>query len=415
MLETYFSAPKTLKRLRTGPSAPYIDGFATVLEETGYSPASAVRYLRVAAHLGHFLHSRGVSFAEIDIGISETFRRHLPSCRCPQSNGGRINHHTFFGVKRFHQYLVQLGVCPSDPAPTAESDEPMFITGFRHWLEVHRGAAQPTLKQYCRGASELLEALGNDPHRWDPQQLRAFFLDRSGRCGAGTAEKQVTAVRAFLRYLIAQGRCRADLDRAVPTLAHWRLAALPRSLTSEQVERVVAACEGDSPRRIRDRAIILLLLRLGLRAGDVAGMRIADLEWDNATVRVSGKGRYEVRLPLPQDVGDALLRYLECRPGVARSDKLFICNITPFGPFASGDGVSSVVKRVLARAGVKAPAKGAHLLRHTAATEMLRQGVPLEQIGSVLRHRGVDTTAYYAKVDVALLRQVAQPWPGVLR
>jgi site-specific recombinase XerD len=248
-----------------------------------------------------------------------------------------------------------------------------------------------------------------------PQQVRAFFLGRSGRCGASTAEKLVSAVRAFLRYLIAQGRCRADLDRAVPTLAHWRLAALPRPLTSEQVERVVAACEGDSPRRIRDRAIILLLLRLGLRADDVAAMRIADLEWDNATVRVSGKGRYEVRLPLPQDVGDPRVRYLECRPGLARSDKLFVRNIAPFGPFVSGDGVSSVVKRVLARAGVKASAKGTHLLRHTAATEMLRQGVPLEQIGSVLRHRGVDTTAYYAKVDVSLLRQVAQPWPEVLR
>ena len=412
MLETYFSAPKTLKRLRTGPSAPYIDGFAAWLKETGYSPASAVRYLRAAAHLGHFLDTRGMTFAEIDTGISEIFRQHLPSCRCPLSNGGKINHHTYFGVKCFHQHLMQFGVCPSDPALTAEPDEPMFISGFRHWLEVHRGAAQPTIKQYCRGAGALLEALGNNPHRWDPPHVRAFFL---GGSGAATTGKQVTAVRAFLRYLIAQDHCRADLDQAVPTLAHWRLAALPRCLSSEQVERLVAACEGNSPRRIRDRAIILLLLRLGLRAGDVAGMCITDLEWDNATLRVSGKGRYEVCLPLPQEVGDAVLRYLECRPGVARSDKLFVSNIAPFGPFVSGDGVSSVVQRALARADVKTPAKGAHLLRHTAATEMLRQGVPLEQIGSVLRHRGVDTSAYYAKVDVALLRQIAQPWPEVLR
>jgi site-specific recombinase XerD len=415
MLDTYFSAPKTLKRLRSGPSAPYIDGFATWLEETGYSPASAVRYLRAAAHLGHFLDSRGMTFAEIDAGVAESFRQHLPSCRCPRSNGGKINHHTFFGVKRFHQHLVQLGVCRSNSAATTEPDESMFITGFRHWLEVHRGAAQPTRRLYCRGASELLEVLGNDPHQWGPRQVREFFLDRAGRCGASTVEKQVTAVRAFLRYLIAQGDCRADLDQAVPTLAHWRLAALPRCLTSAQVERLLAACEGDSPGRIRDRAIILFLLRLGLRAGDVSGMRIADLDWDNATVRVSGKGRYEVCLPLPQDVGDALLRYLACRPGVVRSDKLFISNIAPFRPFVSGDTVSSVVKRALARAGVKAPAKGAHLLRHTAATEMLRQGVSLEQIGSVLRHRSVETSAYYAKVDVALLRQIAQPWPEVLR
>ncbi|MGI9302812.1 MAG: tyrosine-type recombinase/integrase [Gammaproteobacteria bacterium] len=415
MLETYFVAPKTLKRLRTGPSAPYIDGFAAILKENGYSPASAVRYLRAAAHLGHFLSSRSETFIDMDATTPEVFRHHLPTCCCPDSNGGRVNHHTYFGVKRFRQYLVQRGVCRSNSASTAEPDEPMFIAGFRHWLEVHRGAAQSTRKQYCRGASDLLKALGHDPHRWDSQQVREFFLGRAGRCGTGTIEKQVTAVRAFLRYLIAQGYCRADLDRAVPTLAHWRLASLPRYLTSAQVERLLAACEGDSPGRIRDRAIILLLLRLGLRAGDVAGMRIADLEWDNASVRVSGKGRYEVRLPLPQDVGDALLRYLECRPEVARSDKLFVSSIAPHGPFASGDGVSSVVKHALARAGVQAPAKGAHLLRHTAATEMLRQGVSLEQIGSVLRHRSVDTSAYYAKVDVALLRQIAQPWPEVLR
>lgn len=415
MLETYFSAPKTLRRLRTGPSGPYIDGFAAHLGEAGYSSGSAVRYLRAAAHLGHFLERRGMTFADVDAGISETFRQHLPRCRCPLSNGGKVNHHTFFGVKRFHRYLVALGVCANDPARTTVPDEPVLITGFRHWLEVHRGVAPPTCKHYCRDASELLEALGDGPARWTPHDIRAFFLDRSDRGSAETIEKQVTAVRAFLRYLIAQGRCRTDLDQAVPRLAHWRLASLPPALSSAQVEQVIAACEGGSARRVRDRAIILLLLRLGLRAGDVARMRLTDLDWDNATVRVSGKGRYEVSLPLPQDVGDALLRYLECRPRFVRTDRLFVSNIAPFDAFASSDGVSSVVKRVLARASVQISAKGAHLLRHTAATEMLRHGVPLEQIGSVLRHHGVDTTARYAKVDVGLLRRIVQPWPGVLR
>ena len=415
MLERYFSAPKTLKRHRTGPSAPYIDGFASTLQENGYSAASAVRYLRAAVHLGHFLDSTGESFADIDAGISESFRRHLPSCRCPLPNGGTINHHVVFGVKRFHRYLVQLGVCQSEPAPVTESSEPPLIAGFRHWLEVHRGAAPPTVKQYCRGAGELLDALGADPSRWDPRQVRALFLGRADHGGAATVEQRVTAVRAFLRYLITQGQCPADLDRAVPTQAHWRLASLPQCLTTEQLERLVAACEGDSCNRRRDYAMILLLARLGPRAGDVARMRLVDIEWDSANVRICGKGRYEVRLPLPQDVGEAVIRYLECRPRGVQSDKLFLRTIAPFGPFVSGDGVSSVVKRALARAGVKSLAKGAHLLRHTAATEMLRQGVPLEQIGSVLRHRGVDTTAYYAKVDRALLMQIAQPWPEVLR
>jgi site-specific recombinase XerD len=128
-----------------------------------------------------------------------------------------------------------------------------------------------------------------------------------------------------------------------------------------------------------------------------------------------GKGRYEVRLPLPQDAGEALLRYLESRPQLAGSDHVFVRNIAPVKPYISGDGISSVVKRALKRAGVSSPAKGAHLLRHTAATEMLRHGLPLEQIGLILRHRGIDTTAYYAKVDVALLSQIAQPWPEVAK
>jgi len=244
--------------------------------------------------------------------------------------------------------------------------------------------------------------------------VRDYFLDRTSKCGAGTAEKLTTGLRAFLRYLSARGLCQADLDQAVPTFASWRLARLPRYLTTEQVDSLVAACDGSSPGRRRDRAIVLLLARLGLRAGDVAGLRIADIEWEAGTLRVSGKGRYQVRLPLPQDVGDAILDYLACRPPTRGCDQIFIRNIAPYRPFKRGDGVSSVVKWAMKRAGVVSPAKGAHVLRHTAATQMLRHGVPLDRIGLVLRHRGIDTTAYYAKADVNLLKEIAQPWPEVL-
>ena len=175
-----------------------------------------------------------------------------------------------------------------------------------------------------------------------------------------------------------------------------------------------AACDGEVVARRRDRAIVLLLARLGLRAGDVAQLRLNDIEWETSSLRVSGKSRYEVRLPLPQDVGDAIAAYLARRPSTCPSDHVFLRNIAPFQPFRKGDGISSVVKRLMQRAGVVAPVKGAHVLRHTAATEMLRHGVPLEKIGLVLRHRGIDTTAYYAKADVKLLKQIAQPWPEAL-
>jgi integrase len=217
-----------------------------------------------------------------------------------------------------------------------------------------------------------------------------------------------------LRYLSFCGVTSTDLALAIPAIAHWRLATLPRCLSTNEVDRLIATCDDCTPLRRRERAIVLLLLRLGLRAGDVAQLRFSDIDWASGTLQVMGKGRYQVRLPLPQDVGDALLRYVECRPRVDPTDRVFLRGIAPCRSFLSGDAISSVVKRALRRAGIEAPVPGAHLLRHTAATEMLRHGVPLDQIGLVLRHRSIDMSAYYAKVDVALLQQIAQPWPGVL-
>ena len=260
----------------------------------------------------------------------------------------------------------------------------------------------------------MIYALGDDPERWEPAAVRSFFLERANHCGNGAVEKLTTSLRAFLRYLAVEGRCRAGLADVVPAYAHWRLADLPRYLTAEQVNRLIAACDGEVVERQRDRAILLLLARLGLRAGDVAQLRLDDIEWATGSLRVSGKSRYQVRLPLPQDVGDAIAAYLVGRPSTCLSDHVFLRNIAPFRPFRNGDGISSVVKRLMQRAGVVAPVKGAHVLRHTAATEMLRHGVPLEKIGLVLRHRGIDTTAHYAKVDVTLLKQIAQPWPEAL-
>jgi len=413
MLEKYFSATKTLARLRSSLSGPYIDGFAEALDRDSYSPLTAVRYLRAAAHLGRFLEHRRDSFAAFSSSALDVFYRHLPRCHCPPLNSGRDNYHTGFGAKRFHSYLVRTGICQPYRSTDADRTEPELIVSFRDWFRQHRGVTEPTLRQYARGAAALIDGLGADPTCWKAVDVREFMLDRSRHCGAETTQKLITSLRAFLRYLRFRGLCSADLDQAVPAFAHWRLARLPRCLSAEEVQRLLAACKGSTPRRLRDRAIILMLVRLGLRAGDVSQLRLSDIDWQCGTLRVVGKGRHEVRLPLPQDTGEAVLRDRECRLPVQPSDRVFVRHIAPFKPLLSGDAVSNVVKRALRRAGIKAPAKGAHLLRHTAATEMLRHGVPLHQIGLVLRHRSLDMTAYYAKVDVALLQQVAQPWPEV--
>jgi site-specific recombinase XerD len=410
MLETYFSASKMRAHLRSGPSGPYLDSFAAALERQGYSADTAIRYLRAAAHLGHVVARQAAMPSEIDLAA---FSQHLRSCRCPRSMGGRRNHHTIFGAKLFRRHLVDIGVCRPTAAPLQRA-EPRLVTHFKEWLRKHRGASDATSRLYARDAARLAAALGEDPEGWEPAAIRSFFLDCGGRCGKGTVEKLTTSVRAFLRYLAVEGRCRAGLADVVPGSACWRLADLPRHLAAEQVNRLIAASDGEVVERRRDRAILLLLARLGLRGGDVARLRLGDIEWETGSLRVSGKSRYEVRLPLPQDVGDAIAAYLTDRPSTCPSDHVFLRNIAPFRPFRNGDGVSSVVRRLMQRAGVEAPVKGAHVLRHTAATEMLRHGVPLEKIGLVLRHRGVDTTARYAKADVALLKQIALPWPEVL-
>jgi len=287
------------------------------------------------------------------------------------------------------------------------------VAAFCDWFRTHRGVKEPTLRHYTRGATDLLRTLGEDVSQWNAQTLRDFLLERARQCGTSTTQKLITSLRAFLRFLSFRGECRYDLALAIPAVAHWRLARLPRCLTAEEVDRLIAACNGTTPGRLRDRAIVLMLARLGLRSGDVAHLRLNDIDWNSGTLQVMGKGRYQVRLPLPQDVCDALLSYLDCRPAYIETDRVFIRSIAPCRPFVRGDGVSSVVKHALKRANIDAPAKGAHLLRHTAATEMLRNGVPLDQAGLVLRHRSIDMTAYYAKADVALLKQIAQPWPEV--
>jgi site-specific recombinase XerD len=218
----------------------------------------------------------------------------------------------------------------------------------------------------------------------------------------------------FLRFLITQGLCRSGLEAAVPVLAHWRFAPLPRYLQAEEVERVIAAYIPSSPIGRRNRAIVLLLARLGLRAGDVVRLRLRDINWKDASISVSGKSRRETRLPLSQEVGQAIVEYLQHGRPPTQSDALFLRSVAPFTAFRSPANVGLIVKDAIDRAGVACPRGGAaHVLRHSVATSMLRQGASLQDIAALLRHRSVETTQIYAKVDVSALDRIAQPWPEV--
>jgi len=218
----------------------------------------------------------------------------------------------------------------------------------------------------------------------------------------------------FLRFLIAEGHCAVGLDFAIPTVAHWRLASLPRGLPPKDVERLIASCNQASAVGRRDRAILLLLARLGLRAGDIVHLRLSDIDWKDASIQVCGKGRRHVRLPLTQEVGQAIVDYLKKGRPRIDSDTLFIRCRPPFFTLSSSVAISDVVDRALRRAGVTRPSRGAaHLLRHSLATSLLRHSTSLKDISTILRHSSIETTQIYAKVDIPSLGQIAQPWPEV--
>jgi integrase/recombinase XerD len=269
-----------------------------------------------------------------------------------------------------------------------------------------------TVERHERLITRMLPALGANAGEYNAASVRRVILDQIRGCRPAHAKTIVGALRVYLRFLATSGACQPGLDHMLPTVAEWKLSSLPRYLDAQQVARLIDSCSKDGPQGLRDRAIGLLLLRLGLRAGDIANMRPTDIDWQEATLLVRGKGRRDVRLPLPQDAGDAVLDYIEsARPQVA-IDRVFLCEKAPFRPLRSGMIVSGIVRAALRRAGIEnPPTHGANLLRHSAATMMLRAGATLYEIGTVLRHKSPDTTAHYAKVDIAALQQIAQSWP----
>ena len=285
-----------------------------------------------------------------------------------------------------------------------------MLKEFHSYMLEQRGVTRGTLDVYQRVLEEFIATLGSDPHAYSPQVLREFVLTRGSRHGSSHAKLGATAVRSYLRFLGATGRCKTGLEYALPAYASRKLSSIPKYLASDDVDRVIASCSTDRT-GLRDRAIILLLARLGLRAGDVVRLRLTDIDWTNGTIKVSGKGRYDL-LPLPQEVGRAVLRYLQRSRPASRAPESVVTVLPPFKRL-SYQRVGGIVRGALDRAGVSSPVRGAHVLRHSAATTMLRQGASLASIGSVLRHRSPQTTARYAKVDIGMLSTIAQPWPGV--
>jgi len=408
MLELYLRSARAIARARSSLVGSYLDGFAAALRELGYCRQVGRWCITYAVHLGLWAAAEDVPIGALDEGAVRAFLAHLSRCRCP---GQRAGLHALARARTavFVRYLRTAGVVPVAAQHVAT---PELVTGFCEWMRRQRGSADTTLRQYRPVAIALMGRLGDDPARYEACALRAAVREVTGGHGAATARFVAKVARAFLRYLAVDGRCRPGLDAAILPVASWSLASLPRYVSAESVQRIIDACDPNRPDGARDRAILLLLARLGLRGGDIVRMHLSDIDWAGARLRVAGKGRREVRLPLPQEVGDAILAYLRGRHSVVACDRVFLRARAPWRPLAGSSCVSDIVKRAIVRAGVSTPTRGTHLLRHSAATAMLREGISLPSIGIVLRHRSVETTAHYAKVDVELLRSVAQPWIG---
>jgi len=404
MLEHFFKTQEA-QTFREGPHGSLLEGFARDLCQAGYSEGTVRRRFGVAKHLLHWMDGERVSVSGLTEDVIKRFGQHR--CRCV-GFGPILQTDLFAGARLFLKYLRNTGSTAAEP-----NQDPPLLVAFLRWMRQQRGSGDNILYHYGSCIRALLKRLGEDPTRFDARGLRQFLLEANRQSGWSRAKKHTTALRMFLRFLISEGTCAASLEAAVPRLAHWRLSSLPRYLPPEDVERIIDSCDQSTPVGRRDRAILLLLARLGLRAGDIVQLRLADIDWKEAAIRVSGKGRRETQLPLTQEVGGAIVNYLKTGRPRVDTDVMFPCLRAPFHPFTSPAAVSTIVTRAMRRARVSRSGGAAHVLRHSAATAMLRHGASLQDIANVLRHRSIASTEIYAKVDVTALKRIAQAWPEV--
>jgi site-specific recombinase XerD len=277
-------------------------------------------------------------------------------------------------------------------------------------MRSYRGVAESTLRIYAPLVAEFATREGRHGEPYNAVAVRAFVLRRARGVSADRARSTVTAMRMFLSFLAATGRCSPTLVGAVPVFASWRLAKLPRYISASEVEKLLAWFDTSTAKGLRNRLIVLLMARLGLRTAEVAAVRAADIDWPRGRLFVTGKGRTEAALPLPQEVGDAILRYVaDARPSTA-GEYLFVRSVPPWRPLQPSS-ITDIFSVAMRSAGITGRFCGAHLLRHSLATKLLSKGASLEQIGTVLRHQSTATTEIYAKVDIGMLRRVTQPWP----
>lgn len=405
-----FKDPKTFQRMHEGPLGQYIDSYAAEMREQGYCEAAAESQIRLVADFSRWLAKREIAPQQITTDQFTIYLRFRARYRRPKRDD-------LAALKRLLNLLLRQGVIAPPSLPTTPMGR--LQAEFGRYLREERVLASTTVTYYMAFANEFLtDRFGTgrvDLSRLCSADVTGFIQRRAASIRSKRVQLLTTSLRSFLRFARCRGDLRTELGACVPSVANWSLSTVPRALPPEQVELVLAACNRKAAMGRRDYAILLLLARLGLRANEVVALTLEDLDWEKGLITVRGKGGRYSQLPLPVDVGEGIADYLRSARPKALHRCVFLRGRAPVASFKGPQAIASLVRHALVRAGIHSQRNGAHQFRHGLATQMLRQGASLAEIGELLRHRSPQTTTIYAKVDLTSLRTLALPWPGGVR
>lgn len=393
---------------RSGPAVAdgldaHLKEFLATLADAGHAEKTQQDKQRLIVPFIRWVREVRIAAADLDEACIGAF------LACPSRR--RYNHRS--ALRQFLGHLRVVGIV-SRGGPEASAAERLVRRYFDH-LRDHRGLCLRTIEVYSPfvRAFVVAQQLPEGAAGLGASAVRSYLLDRSRSRSASFVKLLTAALRSFLRFCFFEGTTAADLSMAVPPVRRWRLAAVPPTLAAEGVERVIGAIDRSTPRGGRALAIVLLLARLGLRAGEIVTLDLGDIRWDVGEIMVRGKGRLHDRLPLLEDVGEALALYLREARGPSASRRVFLRHYAPRVGLSGPHAVSVIARDALRRAGLHLDGRvGAHVFRHSLATRMIQRGASLGEISQVLRHRAIETTQLYAKVEFEALRGVALPWPS---
>lgn len=398
-------ATRVCRVLMTGPLAPFAEAYSAGLRERGYTPLTTVNLLRQLARLSRWLQADGLSAVDLSGRRVEEFLVWQRAAGCSRSAVSRP------GLVCLLEVLRELGVLASEPSVPTGSPLDLLLSSFERYLACERGLAAGTVVGYVLHARWFLEGLGREGVTGLSAAEVTGAVLRKASSGVSVAAAQyfVSGLRAFLRFCFLDGLLAVDLSQAALVVRGRRASLLPRGISPADARSLLGSCDRRRALGRRDYALILLLLRLGLRRGEVARLTLDDIDWCAGELVIHGKGGREDRLPLPADVGVAIAGYLKRGRPTSDRREVFLRARAPYAPIDPST-VASTVRRACRRAEI--PEIGSHRLRHTTACEMVGAGVPIVRIGQVLRHRSLQSTAIYARVDIEQLRRLAAPWPG---